>query len=354
MGEMRIGLLIYGSLDTVSGGYYYDRRLVASLQERGHAVQLFSIPRRNATAALIAALSFHLPPDLDLLIQDELTHPSLFSANRLPHAYPVISLVHHLRSSEDYPAAQKFFNRIIEASYLRSVDGFIFSSKTTQQAVHALIGDGRPSVIAYPPTDRFSPVLAEAGIAGRANQPGPLRILFVGNLVPRKGLSVLLTAISGLPANSVILNVVGSRQADPVYAKKITAQVAGLGLQASIEFHGFLDDESLQKQLEAAHVLVVPSSYEGFGIVYLEGMAFGLPAIGTTAGGACEIIQPGENGFLIQPGDAAALTVYLIALMTDRNLLAQLSLKALASYRQVPAWDQTVDSIHDFLLGRLA
>jgi glycosyltransferase involved in cell wall biosynthesis len=348
---MKIGLVVYGSLETVSGGYLYDRSLVNSLQERGHAVRVHSLPWRNYASRLSDNLSFGLPPDLDVLIQDELVHPSLLAANRLPHPYPVISLVHHLRSSEEPSRPQNFFYRFIERSYLRSADGFIFSSKTTRQAVHALIGAGKPSLIANPPTDRFKRVLTDSAVAARAVQTGPMRILFVGNLIPRKGLSVLLSAISALPAGSVRLDVVGSQAADPLYVKKVTDQVADQGLRDSVVFHGILDDESLQKELEAAHILVVPSSYEGYGIVYLEGMAFGLPAIGTTAGAAGEIIKPRENGFLIRPGDAAALTVYLLALMTDRSLMKQLSLNALASYRQRAAWDQTVESIHQFLAG---
>jgi len=63
---------------------------------------------------------------------------------------------------------------------------------------------------------------------------------------------------------------------------------------ASVRLHGFLADDRLQEKLAQAHVLVLPSSYEGFGMVYLEGMAFGLPAIGTTAGAACEIIRRGK------------------------------------------------------------
>lgn len=348
---MKIGLVVYGSLETVSGGYFYDRRLVNSLREGGHEVRLLSLPWRNYSSHLSDNLTFRLPPDLDVLIQDELAHPSLITANRPPHPYPIISLVHHLRSSEEHPRLQNVFYRFIERRYLRSADGFIFSSKTTRQAVDALAGNGKPSIIANPPADRFKRVLTDPVVAARAMQPGPLRLLFVGNVIPRKGLSVLLSAIFALPAHSVILSVVGSLAADPLYARKVVDQAAVQGLHDSVVFHGILDDDSLQKQLEAAHVLAVPSSYEGYGIVYLEGMAFGLPAIGTTSGAAGEIIKHRKNGFLIQPGDEAALTNYLLALLMNRSLMKQLSLNALASYRQRADWDQTMERIDHFLAG---
>jgi glycosyltransferase involved in cell wall biosynthesis len=98
-----------------------------------------------------------------------------------------------------------------------------------------------------------------------------------------------------------------------------------------------------------AHVMVVPSSYEGFGIVYLEGMGFGLPAIGTIAGGASEIITPGEDGYLIQPDDAATLAQHLQDLARDRDLLVRLSLNAVKRYRSQPKWDETAKRIRKFL-----
>ena len=348
---MKIGLLINGSLDTISGGYYYDRRLVSSLQEAGHQMQVFSIPRRSYAANLAGSRSYRLPVGLDLLLQDELAHPALIPANRRPHPYPLISLVHHLRSSEERPGWLNLCYRLVERSYLRSLDGFIFNSRTTRQAVQALVGDRAASVIAYPPCDHFSPGLSQAAVTGRARQAAPLRLLFLGNVIPRKGLHTLLLAISGLPVHSVSLDVAGSLKADPGYARRVMRQAAGLAQRAAITFHGILADASLQKKLEQAHVMVVPSSYEGFGIVYLEGMAFGLPAIGTSAGAASEVITPAENGYLIRPGDAVSLAAHLMTLLVDRSLLAQLSLNALESYRRQPPWQQTAENINQFLLS---
>ena len=126
-------------------------------------------------------------------------------------------------------------------------------------------------------------------------------------------------------------------------------RVAVHGLQSTVHFHGPLDNEDLIAKLKSAHVLAVPSSYEGFGIVYLEGMAFGLPAIGTTAGAAAEIISDGENGYLVPPDDAETLVERLSLLANNRELLARMSVNALARYRQQPTWEQTATKIREFL-----
>ena len=345
---MKLGMLIYGSLDTLSGGYLYDRKLVEYLRDQGDTVEIISLPWRNYAAHLTDNFHFRLPPDLDLLIQDELNHPSLLTANARPRVYPVISLVHHLRCSEQRPAWGNWFYRIIEKRYLESVDGFIFNSQTTKNVVNGLIGNGRPNVVACPPTDRFGNGISEKEVIARTREQGPLRILFLGNVIQRKGLHTLLEAISYQPA-AFSLDVVGGLTAEPGYAREMQEKSQVSDLKSTVFFHGPLDHQPLIERLKSAHLLAVPSSYEGFGIVYLEGMAFGLPAIGTTAGAASEIISDGENGFLIPPDDAKTLAERLSMLANDRDLLERTSIKALERYRQQPTWDETAGNIREFL-----
>ena len=268
-------------------------------------------------------------------------------ANRGKHPYPVISLVHHLRSSELRSKWQNTFYRIAEKIYLQSVDGFIFNSKTTQSVVHQLIGNNKPNVLAYPPTDRFGKPISEAEIIDRA-QTNPLRILFLGNVIERKGLHTLLKAVSIQPSTFRV-EVIGSLDSEPEYTRQIKEMIERNNLSSSVFLRGALDKDPLIEKLEQAHILVVPSSYEGYGIVYLEGMGFGLPAIGTTAGAVGEIIEDGQTGFLIQPNDSALLFAKLKLLAEDRGLLKHLSLKARKRYLHQPPWEATAERIQNFL-----
>ena len=346
---MKIGFVIYGSLDTVSGGYLYDRKLVEYLRAQGDEVEIISLPWRNYTAHLTDNLSFKLPLNFDILIQDELNHPSLIGANRGQHPYPIASLVHHLRCSELRPKWQNYFYGIIEKKYLQGVDGFIFNSKTTQGVVSDLVGDNKPSVIAFPPTDRFRDrMISEEDIRERINT-NELRILFLGNVIYRKGLHILLKAVENQKLN-VKVDVVGGLKAESKYAEEMQKFVRVNGLSSVVKFYGAADNQPLIDMYKQAHVMVVPSSYEGFGIVYLEGMGFGLPAIGTTAGAASEIITHGKDGYLIQPDDSEKLAKHIHDLGTDHELLLKMSLNALKRFVQQPAWDETAKSIRDFLI----
>jgi glycosyltransferase involved in cell wall biosynthesis len=361
---MRIGLIIYGSLDTLSGGYLYDRKLVEYLRSQGDTVEIISLPWRNYAAHLTDNFHFRLPDvvarrstattkqaplhqSFDILVQDELNHPSLILANQGKHPYPVISLVHHLRCSELRPKWQNTFYRTIEKKYLRSVDGFIFNSRTTERVVNSLLENRKTGIVAYPPTDRFGKPISEEEIESRA-WTNPLRILFLGNVIERKGLHTLLTAVS-FQRLAFRVDVIGSLTSDPAYAKQIQKFITDNHLASFVFLHGPLDKQPLIDLLKQAHVLVVPSSYEGFGIVYLEGMCFGLPAIGTRAGAASEVIEAGETGFLIEPDDSQSLAAHLTSLAEDRGLLRRLSVNARQRYLHQPSWEETAKSIREFL-----
>jgi len=325
----------------------YDRMLVEYLRAQGDTVEIISIPWRNYAAHLADNLSFKLPDNFDILIQDELNHPSLIAANLGKHPYPIVSLVHHLRCSELRPKWQNNLYRVVEKKYLQSVDGFIFNSQTTKGVVNDLIGNDKPSVVAYPPTDRFGEAVSENEIVERCKTK-ELKILFLGNIIERKGLHTLLEAVRPLTFD-FRLDIIGSITTDPAYANQMQKFATDNGLASVVTFHSALDNEPLKQKLKQAHILIVPSSYEGFGIVYLEGMAFGLPAIGTTAGAAGEIIEHQKTGYLIEPNDSTTLATFIAQLASNRSLLTELSLNARKRYIQQPAWNQTASQIRVFL-----
>lgn len=358
---MRLALLIYGNLDTLTGGYLYDRKLVEHLESRGDTVELVCLPWRSYPAHLADNLSAALLERLkglriDLLLQDELNHPSLFWLNRRLRPfirYPIVSIVHHLRSCEQRPAWQNRLYSGIERLYLRQVDACVYNSQTTRRAVAGLLGGEKPGVVAYPGGDRLRPQLTPAEISARSRTPGPLRLLFLGSLIPRKGLHVLVQALARLEPASWSLEVVGRTDADPAYARQVYRLVRLAGLEERVHFTGPLPDPLLAAEFIRSHLLVVPSSYEGFGIVYLEGMGFGLPGIATTSGAAAELIRPGRNGELVPPDDPEALARCLEGIICDRRRLEAYSLEARRLYLEHPTWDDSLANIRNFLLTLL-
>ncbi|MCW1966633.1 MAG: glycosyltransferase family 4 protein [Anaerolineae bacterium] len=362
---MRIGLIIYGSLDTVSGGYLYDRKLVEYLRSCGDEVDIISQPWRSYGQHLLQNADFDIfsriaVPKYDVLLQDELNHPSLFWLNRrlsrLPNMCPIVSIVHHLRCSEQRPSWQNAIYRQIERLYLQSVDGFVFNSLSTYKTVTALVGEHQPCTVAYPAGDRFSAwqhFYHDASSEPDDKQALPLRILFVGNLSERKGLHVLLAALCQLNVKMGglwSLTVVGNSNINDAYAKQMQSMAEGLKINAYITWLGEIDDASLAQQYANHDIFVMPSQYEGFGIVYLEAMSFGLPVIASSAGAAHEIISTGENGFLVPPENPSALAARLQTLLSHRSRLHAMRAAARKRFEQHPTWAQTTANIRQFLV----
>ncbi|MFN2105416.1 MAG: glycosyltransferase family 4 protein [Candidatus Promineifilaceae bacterium] len=364
---LKIGLIIYGSLDTVSGGYLYDRKLVQYLRAQGDEIEIISLPwtryGRHLTYNFSNSLFSRLrSANYDLLLQDELNHPSLFWLNgrlRPTISYPIISIVHHLRSSEAHPPWPLRLYRRVECRYLHSVDGFVCNSRTTKHAVLELLGGewpfaDRSFVVAPPAADHFQPAVTAGEIAARSQEPGPLRILFVGNLIPRKGLHFLVEALSQLSHEDWQLDVVGDTTISPAYTRRIQHQIGAANLSQRISLHGATTDEELAQIYRQHQLLAVPSEYEGFGIVYLEGMGFGLPAIATSAGAAggptgTGLIYEGQNGCLVEVGQTAVLARRIHHLHQDRGELTRLSLNARQTYLNWPTWDESMAGVHAFL-----
>jgi glycosyltransferase involved in cell wall biosynthesis len=354
---VQVGLLIYGSLDTISGGFIYDRHLVRYLKEQGDRVEVIALPWRPYGPSLLDNLNPGLRRRLelgafDVLLEDELVHPSCFWLNQRLRArinYPLVAIVHHLRCREQQAAWPTRLYRQVEKRYLASVDGFICVSRTTATDVRDLLGWEAPLAVASPGRDGLPGGVSPAEIEARATGPGPFQIIFVGNLIPRKELHTLLAALANLSGADWRLTVIGSLDLDAAYVSAIRSQIQKLGLSPRVNLLGTQPAPELAARLAASHLLAVPSSYEGFGIVYLEGMHFGLPALASTAGAARELIRPEDNGFLVPPGDIASLTRYISLLMEDRELLKRLSLAAYRGAAAHPTWDESAAQARGFL-----
>jgi len=356
---MRVGLVIYGDLATSTGGFLYDRLLVDALRRGGDTVDVLSLPwkayggclRQNFDRRLRSVL---LSWDGDLLLEDELNHPSLFLVNRSfrrARRVPVISIVHHLRSSELYPRIAHQVYRRVERSYLRSVDGFLFNSSATRRTVEELITGPADGIVATPGGDRLGPGPAEEEILRRCETEGPLRVLFIGNIIPRKGLRILIEALGTIPSGQWRLTIAGGRGMDHAYAASVDRAVAAQGLQGNVRVPGQLDDARLAAALREHHVLAVPSHYEGFGIVYLEAMGFGVVPIGSRAGGAAEIIEHERSGLLVPAGDARALAAAIADLAGNRGRLRTLALEARRRFGAFPGWQESMGAVHRHLHG---
>jgi glycosyltransferase involved in cell wall biosynthesis len=351
---VHVGVVVYGALDRRSGGYLYDREVADRLEAAGDRVSVVSLPERDGLAAhahnLVPALRHRIEAlDADAVLVDELCHPSLWWAlARLETPATLVAVVHHLRSSEGLGGWRARLVGGLERRFLRAADAYVYNGRTTRETVGALI-DPDPSVIAPPGGDRLGHTVAPDRVRERAHE-GPLRVVAVGGIEPRKGHDALIAGLSRVPVPWRLTVVGGERDAG--YAAGLRRLAADRGVKDRITFAGRLADPALAAALAESHVFALPSRYEGYGIAYVEAMGCGLPAVATTAGGAGEVITDGEDGLLVPPDDPGAVADALAPLARDRDRLAAMGVAARERYDRHPTWDDTGERVRAFLAGR--
>ena len=365
---MKVGIVIFGALTEPSGGYLYDRYLVEALTRAGHEVAIVSQPagvtyreqrrlgRREATKADAGMCERIIEAAFDVLIVDELNHaatePWLRTLRRRAADTAIVALVHHLRGDE---GISRRWSRGVEARFLRCCDAWLCNSTVTLRRVYATAGTVRSSAVCFPGVgeagyarDPGASLRDDfAGPGGRTAEDGALRLLFVGTIVPRKNVTVLLRAVARVP--DATLHVVGDTTRDRRYTARVKRLLRRLGIAGRATLCGRLDSRHLDAEYRWADLFAAPSRYEGFGIVYLEAMARGVPVIASRAGGAKDLVTHGRDGFLVKPSSTRAIAAILRRLSADKGAVARLAEEAGRRAERHETWERSMDGAVRFL-----
>ncbi|HVR63801.1 MAG TPA: glycosyltransferase family 4 protein [Polyangia bacterium] len=346
---LRVAFVVPGGLDRVSGGFIYDRHVIAAMRALGATVDVVPLAWLPAGAALAANLA-PLPPGLDgydVVIEDELGHRSLLLRHRGLRAagVRVVALVHNLSCRQ--PAARWApAQAVIERAYFRSVDGAVAVCVDTLSELVTLSWHPLPIVVAHAGRDHLTAV-APAEVAARAAAPGPLRILFVASVTPAKGLHHLLDVVASLLAagHDVTLDIAGALDQAPSYVRVQRARAGLVDLASRVRWHGLLSAPALADVYRRCDVLALPSDREAYPLVAIEALAAGLPVFVTDRGGAGEAVGAGPQGRCLPPDEHAAWVRALALLARDRAALAAAGLAALRRFSTLGTWADAAASV---------
>jgi glycosyltransferase involved in cell wall biosynthesis len=324
-----------GDLATPTGGYAYDRRIIAGLPDCGWQARVLDLgdgfprpsePARAAACARLTALPTGHPVVVDGLAFGVLPD----AARAMERTHRVVALVHHplaLESGLSTQDASEF--RAREREVLAHSRHVVATSTATARVLEADYGVDHDRIsVVEPGTDRAPP-------SQQRDRDGVVALLAVGAVVPRKGYDLLIAAIANLKHLPWRLTIAGDRTRDPQTAREVEAAIARFGLADRVAMPGSVSDEQLSSLYAAADLFVLPSRFEGYGMAYAEALAHGLPVVATHAGAIPDTV-PAEAGVLVPPDDVEALTAALRRLIEypgERRRLA-----AAARSASFPTW----------------
>jgi glycosyltransferase involved in cell wall biosynthesis len=246
---------------------------------------------------------------------------------------PVVALVHHPLGIEHGLAPARQAELLAkEAQALALARRVIVTSALTGRLLTADFNVAPDRItVAEPGTD---PAPRSRGTAG------PVRLLAVGAVSPRKGYGLLVTALSGLSDLDWRATIAGATDRSPDCAESLRRAIRSAGLERRIDLAGAVDRRTLENLYDAADVFVSTSLFEGYGMVLAEALAHGLPLVASTGGAAFETV-PAEAALLVPPGDAAALEAALRRVIADPALRARVADSSWRAGQKLPRWPET-------------
>ena len=334
--------LLPGRLDTPTGGYAYDRRMIAGLRARGWLVNVAeldgSFPQPTSAALSHAARTFAAIPDRATVVVDGLALGAMpVQAEREARRLRIVALIHlplaaEIGIGEDLAARLEASERRAIAAAVR----VIVTSKTTPPAL-ARYGV-LPHLIAVvePGTDR-APV-------ARGSREGPLQLLCVATLNPGKGHDILFRALAAVPHAQWHLTCAGSLDRHPQTVQRLRARLRADALEDRVSLVGDVDAGTLASCYDGADLFVLATRHETYGMAVAEALARGLPIVSTATGAIAELVGD-DAGFIVPPGDVGALTIALAKVMNDAHLRARLAEGARRVRDRLPTWDAAVDKM---------
>jgi glycosyltransferase involved in cell wall biosynthesis len=347
----RVAFAVPGDLATPTGGYAYDRRMIAELGDLGWQIDLLDLgegfPWPNDTTRAAARLRLLALPAGRSIVIDGLALGVLpEAAAELAGRNPLLALVHHpLALEHGLLPEQADTLRTSERAALAAVQRVVVTSSATARLVAADYGVPAERItIARPGSDPAPPA--------QGSNDGVVRLLSVGAIVPRKGFDVLMAALATLPDLPWRLTIAGDRTRDRNAAARLDADIARQGLENRVAVLGAVSPQRLAALYAEADAFVLASRFEGYGMAYAEAVAHGLPVIGSNSGAIPDTVLP-DAGLLVAPGDIPALADALRRVIGDTGLRQRLASAARAAAPQLPTWRQSAE-IFARALERLA
>ena len=248
----------------------------------------------------------------------------------------------------EFGLIKRILNSLILSMYIKSFNSIVTTSNYLKKEIIKFKGNSNGVVAIGAAGNRRLKVER----FNKQRSGTTIRLLCVGHIREIKGQLILIEALKYLDDLNWILILVGDTSSkDQYYEKTLFNKIRIYELSKRIIFRGKLEGESLSEEYRTSDILIVPSLYEGYGMVVREGMSFGLPIVASNVGGIPEQIRDGIDGFLVPPGDSHALAKSLQTLIGNPDLRINMVTSGRKRLNELPTWDDVCERFYQVVKG---
>jgi glycosyltransferase involved in cell wall biosynthesis len=250
-------------------------------------------------------------------------------------------IVHHLIRNEN----PEFFRSTFEKKFISNADSVVTISKATLNDMlkNGIVSD--PEIPIVPPG--LKRVLSN--VVPKEYKNKCVKLLYAGTIEERKGLVILIEALTKLKKYDFVLTIAGDTSKFPKYSDSLMKMLSSQGIEDRVRFAGRVSDSELAGLYVETDIFVFPSFWEGYGMVVAEAMSAGVPSVASRLPSLEGLLEDGVNGLYFNTGDANDLAEKLGSLMSNEKLLASLSLSAYEKSLTLKSWDETCERIFNLV-----
>jgi glycosyltransferase involved in cell wall biosynthesis len=333
---LTICLITLGDPATLTGGYRYHRRMAELAGPNDARIIFASLP--PGLPVLHGRQVLRTADAADVALVDSIVAAFLAPWIALRRPRRMAAIVHQPPGGIDHRPLRRWVQARLDRYLYRHCETVIVAS--------ALLAEQFDRAVVVPPgrDQKAGTEVSDLREGARA------AALCVANWLPNKGILELLDAVAALPAGLLRLHLAGDERRDTPYGQRVIRRIGALSDR--VVRHGPCDDAKVGRLYRSADLFVLPSRWETFGTAYAEAMDAGLPVIGWRSGNVPHLIDDGQQGILITPGDTSALTAALHRLAEDEPERCRMGAAAGRRALSLPTWEQSAQQFFAILRRR--